>query len=267
VCNNYLWGDEIILIGFSRGAYTARVISSLITDLGVLKKHGLGYFFSIFDAWQRQNVDTKTDATGKATHTFTEIQKKLQDPTLDLAYSGVPIKACAVWDTVGALGIPIDEPPNIVDEIKDGVRAALSSITPSFIASQLSSYDPLAFTFVNTIVSPMVQHAFHALALDEHRKHYTPTIWEKPEGQKWPETLKQVWFAGNHTLIGGGNQTNNAMPNIALAWMINQLHANNILDVDYDHVNRTAKDNPLIAVLGQGEADPNSGMSPYHILW
>lgn len=187
--------------------------------------------------------------------------KKLQDPALDLAYSGVPIKACAVWDTVGALGIPIDEPPNFIDEIKDGVRAALSSVTPAFVASQLGSYDPLAFTFVDTVVSPLVQHAFHALALDEHRKHYTPTIWEKPEGQNWPETLKQVWFTGNHTLIGGGNQTNNAMPNIALAWMINQLRAHNILDVEYDHVNRTAKDDPLIAVIGQGEADPNSGMS------
>lgn len=43
-----------------------------------------------------------------------------------------------------------------------------------------------------SVALTMVQYALHALALDEYGKHYTPTIWEKPEGQKWPETLKQV---------------------------------------------------------------------------
>lgn len=50
-------------------------------------------------------------------------------------------------------------------------------------------------------------HAFHALALDERRKPFTPTLWYVPFGQKRPRgsSFKQVWFPGVHINIGGGS--------------------------------------------------------------
>lgn len=49
-------GDEIFLFGFSRGAYTARAIATLITDIGLLTAKGQEFFFQIFEDWKDQNV-------------------------------------------------------------------------------------------------------------------------------------------------------------------------------------------------------------------
>lgn len=51
---NYEDGDEIVLIGFSRGAFTARSIGGLIGDIGLLTKKGLGSFYPIFKDWMNQ---------------------------------------------------------------------------------------------------------------------------------------------------------------------------------------------------------------------
>lgn len=65
----------------------------------------------------------------------------------------------------------------------------------------------------------MVQHAIHALALDEKREPFVPTLWEKPQpGQ----TLTQVWFSGSHADCGGSYDDTRAA-DITLAWMISQL--------------------------------------------
>jgi hypothetical protein len=56
ICNNYQDGDEIFLFGFSRGAYTARAVSTLISDVGLLTMRGLEYFYQIFEDWKNQNV-------------------------------------------------------------------------------------------------------------------------------------------------------------------------------------------------------------------
>lgn len=90
-------------------------------------------------------------------------------------------------------------------------------------------------------MSPNVEHAFHALALDEHRKPFSPTIWEKPEGQKLPKLLKQCWFPGVHSNVRrsspqvllrvltwpsaqiGGSYDDSGIADITLAWMISQL--------------------------------------------
>ena len=215
ICNNYDPGDELFLIGFSRGAFTARCISSLVHDIGLLTKRGMGYFSDIFRIWEEQNQIEKDDDSNKMT-TLPELRKRFVDPTTEFSRMPVPIKACAVWDTVGALGIPID-----------GV------------------HDP--FEFVNTAVCDNIENAFHAMALDEHRKPFTPTIWEKPDGQHWPTTLKQCWFTGVHTHIGGGNDQNNSLPNIALAWMIAQLTP--FIEFDCTSVQRRNQDRAVADLL------------------
>jgi uncharacterized protein (DUF2235 family) len=56
ICHNYVENDEIIILGFSRGAFTARTISSMVSDLGLLSMRGMNYFFPIFKDWENQIV-------------------------------------------------------------------------------------------------------------------------------------------------------------------------------------------------------------------
>jgi uncharacterized protein (DUF2235 family) len=54
--------DEIVILGFSRGAYTARAISSIITDMGLLTRLGMESFWGIFSDWKNQDVEGKKSA-------------------------------------------------------------------------------------------------------------------------------------------------------------------------------------------------------------
>lgn len=49
---NYVDGDEIIIVGFSRGAYTARAVAGMISDLGLLTRDGMEYFYPVFKDMQ-----------------------------------------------------------------------------------------------------------------------------------------------------------------------------------------------------------------------
>jgi len=54
ICHNWREGDEIILFGFSRGAYTARTVASMISDIGLLSMRGMTYFYPIFKDWENK---------------------------------------------------------------------------------------------------------------------------------------------------------------------------------------------------------------------
>ena len=212
LCLNYVAGDEIILLGFSRGAFTARSISSLIRALGLLTTAGMECFIPIIEDWQFQAKDgwkprfpDKPWQGHAPPVTAPDYQRKL----LQMEYTrpNIPIKAVAVWDTVGGLGIPV------------------IGLLP-----QPPSTD---FSFVDTKVEPNIEHAFQALALDEHRRSYAPTIWDKPEGQKWPKTLKQCWFPGVHSDIGG-SYPDTDLANLTLCWMVSQLDP--FIEFEHDYV-------------------------------
>jgi hypothetical protein len=87
LCLNWNPGDEIILIGFSRGAFTVRVIAELVNDLGLLKKEALKHLVELYQSWKSK----RAAGTGSD---FEHPEKRR---------TGVQIKACAVWDTVAAL--------------------------------------------------------------------------------------------------------------------------------------------------------------------
>jgi uncharacterized protein (DUF2235 family) len=213
ICHNYSPGDQIFLIGFSRGAFTARSVASLIRTVGLLTPIGMSYFYQIFQDWEFQLKEGWTTAypnepwPQRPPINAPEYRRKLLE--LELTRPDIPIKAVAVWDTVGALGIP------------------------SFV---LFPHAPSKdYAFVDSKVDPNIEYAFQALALDERRRSYRPTIWEKPDGQEWPRVLKQVWFPGAHADIGGGHH-NADLANLTLAWMISQL--DELIDFDYGYVVR-----------------------------
>jgi hypothetical protein len=83
------------------------------------------------------------------------------------------------------------------------------------------------YSFVNTKVAQQIQFAFHALAIDEKRHFFTPTLWEWPDKPNRLQKLKQCWFPGCHSNIGG-SYPDAGISNISLAWMISQLEENDI---------------------------------------
>ena len=87
----------------------------------------------------------------------------------------------------------------------------------------LGSFKPTReFAFVNTDVLPNVDNAIQALALDEMRMPFSPTLWEMPAELEGSCKLTQCWFPGCHADIGGSID-DAEVPNVALAWMTQQL--------------------------------------------
>jgi hypothetical protein len=105
-----------------------------------------------------------------------------------------PIFFLGVWDTVGALGIPNE--------------FALLNLLDN----------PKRFSFHNTTLCPTVQHARHAVALDERRRQFTPTFWPADAD---PDRVKQVWFPGVHSDVGGG-YAHVGLSDGALKWMMDE---------------------------------------------
>jgi len=202
-------GDEIYLIGFSRGAFTARSVASFINYVGLLTKVGMTHFYTIFVDWENQQKkswkapfsnDPFEGHDKKEYNLFDKDgKKKYVQKLVDLGMTvpGVKIKAVAVWDTVGSLGIP-----------RLGIFNQLNAMS-------------LDYAFVDTSVPPCVQHAIHALALDEDRKPFMPTVWELPNPLPG-QTLNQVWFSGGHADVGGSYDDTRAA-DITLVWMISEL--------------------------------------------
>ncbi|KAF2859886.1 hypothetical protein K470DRAFT_218202 [Piedraia hortae CBS 480.64] len=209
---NYEEGDEIFIFGFSRGALTARAIAGLIGDVGLLTKKGLPYLPEVFRDAQHQHDDRY-----RARYPDLPFPGKpsVRDPGYrdELRRRGmtrlkVQIKVVGVFDTVGALGVP-----------KIGILQRLG----------LQSSAMKDLTFYDTRLSACVENAFQALALDERRFAFQPTLWERGDGNT---VLRQVWFPGAHSNIGGGYD-DQQIATITLAWMIAQCLPFLAFDLNY----------------------------------
>lgn len=177
---NYEPGDELYLFGFSRGAFTARSIAGMIRKCGIL---GRGFVEHYRDAIALYRTDLHPDAA---------VPLKFRT---DYSLSGadeIKIKCIGVWDSVGALGIPLR-----------GLRWVTRG----------------KYQFHDTELSGVVEHAYHALAIDERRAPFEPTLWMyKP---KPGQTVQQTWFCGVHSDIGG-SYPERGLSDITLDWMISK---------------------------------------------
>ncbi|RMZ86252.1 hypothetical protein DV737_g68, partial [Chaetothyriales sp. CBS 132003] len=204
---NYLatnWNpkDELFLIGFSRGAFTARCVGGMVGDFGLLTKDGLPYFNEIFEDYNHRHDDNYfskfpdipfPDKGRFDAHYVDQLQAR------GLTRLRIPIKVIAVWETVGSLGIPK---------------------IPILESLHLQSSDMHQYEFYDTRLNPYVENAFQALALDERRGPFSPAVWEKGNNDR--VNLKQVWFPGVHSNVGGGYD-DEALSDITLAWMMSRL--------------------------------------------
>ena len=161
---NFEEGDELYLIGFSRGAYTVRSLAGVIRNSGLLRKEHSSRLEEAYALYRDRGDDTNPRSAEAAKF------------RTQFSWS-IPIKFIGVWDTVGSLGIP-------------------NRIADHFLGD--------LYEFHDARLSTTVENAYQALAIDEKRGDFTPCVWEKQADAPPSQILEQVWFPGVHCDVGGG---------------------------------------------------------------
>lgn len=232
----YQPGDQIYLFGFSRGAFTARVLSNLLfycgiadatdkspQEIGELAERAVG-------AYEKRHF---CDPHRGPPAVFRQ-QCGLKDPAnVDGNPGWFPLHCVGVWDTVEAYGLPVDE-----------------------LADALSWLFPLRFQEEGRLrendLHPLIVNAFHAIAIDDERHGFHPKLWIEakpfnlltltpipgadrvmalgstpvsPNPAPSPHrVVRQVWFPGMHSNVGGG-YAQDQLAHVSLLWMMEQVHA------------------------------------------
>ena len=174
----YTPDDEIFIVGFSRGAFTARSLVGMLHHCGLLTPVNATWPL-VEEAFGCYRLAPAKQSQKDA------FRQKYCHPR------DVRIKFVGVWDTVGSLGIP----------------------------GGLDWFHLFAgrFRFHDTSLSPLVDHACQALAIDEMRMNFQPTLWTAHDAAH-PD-CRQQWFAGGHGDVGGGYKET-GLSDVALQWMI-----------------------------------------------
>ncbi|WJG10298.1 DUF2235 domain-containing protein [Aliiglaciecola sp. LCG003] len=185
--------DEVFIFGFSRGAATARAICQFLAWMGFVLDKRDAYFLPHFI-----RKFFKSRNTGSGLQFLQELKTNHPNakfhPTKDIT-----INFLGVFDTVLSLGS----------------RLFLSEPNP----------------FLNRQAVPnCISKAVQALAVDESRLDFHPNIWTKHSEH---QTLKQRWFPGVHSNIGGG-YPNDGLANCSLHWLIHEARSlGAAFDADY----------------------------------
>lgn len=201
IVRTYRPGDRLFLFGFSRGAYTARSLAGLLRNSGLPPDGDETRVADALALYRRRKASSHPDAPeslvfrlayspGWATSATERLVRGDGVPLLVVDYLGV-------WDTVGALGVP--------NHLK--------------VAGLFNG----RYQFHDLRLSSMVKAARHAVAIDERRKTFPPTLWENltdlnehDPGGDFP--YRQEWFPGTHGGVGGGGPIR-GLSNAAMLWV------------------------------------------------
>ncbi len=190
--------DEIHLFGFSRGAFTVRILAGLIAAEGVrpiTDEAALAdWVTEAFRRYRRERWLKHQEVGCIRRFLF----KHLISTRHKRPWDGEPLKPniqlVGVWDTVAAYGGPIVEM----------VRGFDRWVIPLSMADYK--------------LNPKIRHGRHALALDEEREAFLPLPWDEVGSEN---RIKQVWFPGVHSDVGGG-YPDEGLSSVPLAWMMDE---------------------------------------------
>jgi hypothetical protein len=191
----YSAGDQIFIFGFSRGSYTARSLVGYLGAIGLLRAERCtpereaqtwGYY--------------RTNPNDRSPGIWTELTSSVHDR------GKFRVECVGVFDTVGALGIPI----------------------PWFYLLNRTRFE-----FHDVELSSIANTNLHALAIDERREAFEASVWKKPKFKHFTTTTEQVWFSGAHADIGGSYipedlrraEFPQALDDITLDWMLRRILA------------------------------------------
>jgi len=193
--------DTLYIFGFSRGAYTARVLAGFIHAFGIMTPVNLNlldYAYRTYKGISDRN-EPVSDSDAKADPNAAFATMRLYERALDTYRPD--IKALGLFDTVASV-------------------------------IEMGRWFPRMRTHAFTAKNPSVEHVRHAVAIDEQRTMFNPQLW--PDGGQFtgppfkkrdpvPQDVKEVWFSGSHGDVGGGYpERQSAQAKIPLLWMIEE---------------------------------------------
>ena len=220
LCWNWQPGDQIYIFGFSRGAFTARTLVALISSQGLVPAEidGVGPVShgemqrNAMAAWREYRRETVPWYQSLPTITFARtvrdivlavyhfILRHRSYKDVRAAMGGryeVEIEFLGLFDTVEAFGVPVEE-----------LRTAIDwAIWP--------------ISFRNRLLSHKVKRARHALSLDDERTTFHPIRFDQSNPRD-VDQIKEVWFAGVHSDVGGG-YPDGTLSYVPLLWMAEQV--------------------------------------------
>lgn len=202
---NYEPGDQIYIFGFSRGAYTARSFAGLIRNVGIVGRRHLKNIREAIEVYtsreegdhpdtdycRRFRNDRQTEACLERDVEWLLVNEPNEQhdkkPIIEIQFLGV-------WDTVGALGLPV----------------------PDFVEGRINR----EYGFHDTNLSTFVRNARHAVAADEKRKTFRPTLWTNIDDlrREYPDRYDEKIFPGTHGAVGGGGPVI-GLSDASLEWM------------------------------------------------
>ena len=213
LARNYQHGDQVYLFGFSRGAYTVRVLAGLIHKIGLITPEQINLAGSGLIAYKQFSSD---EAPKLRARFKSAVEVAAGEDAVQTAFDNAAqfaritssrwptIRFVGVWDTVASV------------------------IVPRADRFYWPSLEELAFTLVN----PSVQTFRQAISIDERRCMFRLKKWDDPQTYKHnrfndahaePQDILQVWFAGVHADIGGGYpEKESGLSKYPLLWMIDE---------------------------------------------
>ncbi len=229
---NHAPGDEIHLFGFSRGAFMARTLSGLIRNCAIPLGRHAGEIGAALDLYRARGSGAHPD--GEAACAFrARVAPHIRVCDADARWRaarglspGDPLRLryIGVWDTVGALGVPAH-------------LAALQWLNRGL-------------RFHDTRLSRGVEAARQAVAIDERRRLFPPSLWDNLDALNaatdGPARREQRWFPGDHSGVGGGVEPR--LSNDALLWVAEGAMAEG-LALDPDAVAEWRRDRDCLAAI------------------
>jgi uncharacterized protein (DUF2235 family) len=213
-CRNYRDDDDIYVFGFSRGAFTARLVAALILSEGLvcsedeadLRRKTVRAYRQFRKALLPRRLQWPTKLTRWLRDRATGVADRLLRPRSSHTTQTVrpSIRFIGVWDTVAAYGGPIAEITRAVD----------------------NWFFPLSMPHYR--LDERVVCARHALAIDDERDAFHPLLWDEvheadliADCKVAPDRLMQVWFTGMHADVGGG-YPDESLSYVSLLWMMSE---------------------------------------------
>jgi uncharacterized protein (DUF2235 family) len=238
--DHYRPGDEIYIFGFSRGAFTARSVAGMVRLFGIIKSDSKSLILTLIRVFFSTSSDSKADLWGwqrlvfqwrekraqqnreaaekiglwspetpeetikaylvctkERKSTREEIARQVQSQFVSAESARAAIHFIGVWDTVERVGIP--------------------GLTRS-ITSSGDTFDKKCF-----------RHIRQAISMDEHRHAFAPRLYwdadydEHEDDPARHRSLRQRWFRGVHSDVGGGyDKTEAGLSDQAYRWVLNE---------------------------------------------
>ncbi len=248
--------DELYIFGFSRGAYTARSLTGFIATYGVLRR---GAPLTVSQLWknycvlgrQREQRKGLWDYIAGAPDGQSKVPRRISDLVRDPWNVQAPAAPGEI--VAGQLNVPRNQTETLLMQWSRRVEITYLGIYDTVGAM---GFDALAIPGLtsrmalhhNMRPTSIIEKCRHALAIDEHRGNFkhTPFLayighgsseddeqsqvfkretklgdeayWNQAAG-RWNEKIKQRWFAGAHSNIGGGYEDND-LAQLPLAWLL-----------------------------------------------